>query len=143
MRGLIFLFAVFFLFLSLSFVSAEIGRIQAYVISDTDEGYINSTKYPEIPGKNISAKIMPETASQIALERLSIKVCNESLGCTIELKQHPSNNASQVYYIKAEKLAKFLWIKRNITLEAQVDAETGEIISTSRPWWARFARIQE
>lgn len=92
-------------------------------------------------GKNSSIKIMPSTASQRAIERLQLKVCNPEEGCQIELKEVGEKNQTKATYeIKAKKEGKFLGLfKTKIDVEAQVDAETGEIIKTKKAWWAFLA----
>lgn len=89
-------------------------------------------------GKNSSIKIMPSTASQRAIERLQLKVCNPDEGCQIELKEVGEKNQTRATYeVKAKKEGKFLGLfKTKIDVEAQVDAETGEIIRTKKAWWS-------
>jgi len=86
-------------------------------------------------------KIMPETASERAIERLKMKNCNESEGCTIELKEVGRNNDTRVAYeVKAQKEARFLGLfKTKMQVNAKVDAETGEVIQSNKPWWAFLA----
>lgn len=92
-------------------------------------------------GKNSSVKIMPNTASERAMERLQLKVCNPDEGCQIELKEVGEKNQTRATYeIKAKKEGKFLGLfKTKIDVEAQVDAETGEVIKTKKAWWAFLA----
>jgi len=92
-------------------------------------------------GKNRTIKIMPETASEVALERLRLKVCNETNNCTIELKEVPVKRALRLAYrVRARKRARLLgFIKTQMNVEADVDAETGEVIRRGRPWWAWMA----
>jgi len=92
-------------------------------------------------GKHSEIKIMPSTASAIAIARLGIKVCNISNNCIIELKTVGSGNNTKVeYQLKAQKNVKVLGLFRaKMNVEANVDAKTGEIISINKPWWARFA----
>lgn len=86
-------------------------------------------------------KIMPKTASERAIERLKMKNCNESEGCTIELKEVGRNNDTRVAYeVKAQKEARFLGLfKTKMQVNAKVDAETGEVIQSNKPWWAFLA----
>jgi hypothetical protein len=98
----------------------------------------------ELPdGKRRRLKIMPDTAALRALERLRLKNCNESNNCTIELKDvgHREGNESRIAYaIKAKKEARFLGLFRmRMDVESEVDAETGEVIRTRKPWWAFLA----
>jgi len=93
-------------------------------------------------GKNTMIKIMPETASATAIARLGIKNCNESEGCTIVLKETGTGNQTKsTYEVKARKEAKlFGFIKTHMEVTAEVDAETGNITSTKKPWWAFMAK---
>jgi hypothetical protein len=79
-------------------------------------------------------KIMPETASQTAINRLG------DLNFTIELKEvGKGNNAKQVYELTGNKQGKFLGIfKIMARVQAQVDAETGDV-KVIKPWWAFLA----
>ncbi len=90
-------------------------------------------------------KIMPDTASERALERLRMKVCNESNNCTIELKDVGANKAAKIAYeVQADRHYKILGIfKAKAQERAQIDAETGEVISTKGPWWSFLASKQD
>lgn len=95
-------------------------------------------------GRNAEIKIMPNTASETAIERLSLKVCSEDNNCTIELKEVGTGNESKAAYeVKAEKKAKlFGFLETKMQVKAQVNAENGEVMSEERPWWA-FLAIEE
>ncbi|MCR4327708.1 MAG: hypothetical protein NUV46_03955 [Nanoarchaeota archaeon] len=77
-------------------------------------------------------KIMPDRASEIALERL------KALNFTIELREIEHNNIPRVVYnIESNKDGKFLGVfKLKMKVEGQVDPETGEFIGINKPWWA-------
>ncbi len=81
-------------------------------------------------------KIMPETASQKAIERLG------ELGFNITLKEvGQGNNTKAVYELTAEKEGKMLSLfKIKGKVSAEVDAETGEVIKIHKPWWAFLAK---
>ena len=89
-------------------------------------------------GRNAEIKIMPDTASERALERLRLKLCEN---CTLQLKEVGEGNKTRLAYeINATKRARVLGIFRaRMNVEAQVDAETGEIIKARRPWWSFIA----
>ncbi len=89
-------------------------------------------------GKNAEIKIMPDTASQTALERLRLRNCNLSDNCSLELKEVGNGNQTKIIYeMQAKKETKILWLfKTKMKIEAQVDAETGDVISTKKPWWS-------
>jgi hypothetical protein len=92
-------------------------------------------------GTNAEIKIMPDTASETAIARLRLVQCNESNNCTIELKEVGSGEQVRAAYeVQAQKEAKVLGLFRTqMQVEAQVDAETGEVIREGKPWWAFFA----
>ncbi len=89
-------------------------------------------------GINAEIKIMPNTASETALARLGAKCENN---CTIELKEVGNGNQTKVAYeIKTQKQAKVLGLfQAKMQVQAQVDAETGEVIQAKKPWWAFLA----
>ena len=96
-------------------------------------------------GRNAQIKIMPETASKRALERLRLKNCNETRNCTIELKEVGEGNRTRVVYeARARKTFK-IWgfIKNHEDVLTRIDAETGEEIEVKRPWWAWMASEAE
>jgi hypothetical protein len=96
-------------------------------------------------GKIAEIKIMPNTASATALARLRLKVCSLDNNCTIELKEVGERNQTRaVYEIKAEKRARIFGLfKARMRLESQIDAETGEVIRTKRPWWSFLATEED
>ncbi|MFH0868419.1 MAG: hypothetical protein V1831_03835 [Candidatus Woesearchaeota archaeon] len=96
-------------------------------------------------GKNSEVKVMPDTASQRALERLRLKVCSEENNCQIELKEVGQGEQVRVAYeVQAQKQARFLGLfKTKMQVQAQVDAETGEVIQAKKPWWAFLASEPE
>lgn len=93
--------------------------------------------------KNIKnkIKILPETASQRARERLG------ELGFNITLKEVPNCMGKDlpctnknIYEAKAEKEVKILgFIKTKAKLSAEIDAETGDVNNIKRPWWSFLA----
>lgn len=92
-------------------------------------------------GINAEIKTMPDTASETAIARLKLKVCSEENNCTIELKEvRQGNETRAAYEVKVKKKAIILGLFRaRMNLESQIDAETGEVIRTKRPWWAFLA----
>lgn len=96
---------------------------------------ISNGKYSEI-------KIMPDTASQIAIERLRLKVCSQTNNCTIELKEVGQGNQTKVHYeVQAEKEYKVLFLfKTKKKVIADIDSENGQVISVKKPWWAFLAK---
>ncbi|MFA5142250.1 MAG: hypothetical protein WC471_04740 [Candidatus Woesearchaeota archaeon] len=96
-------------------------------------------------GKNAEVKIMPDTASETALARLRLKTCVSEEGCTIELKEvGEGDQVRAAYEVQAEKEAKLLGLfKTKMQVQAQVDAENGEVITSHKPWWAFLATESE
>jgi len=96
-------------------------------------------------GTEKEIKIMPDTASERALERLRIKVCNESNNCTIELKEVGKDNQTQTKYeMQVQRHYKILGLfQAKAENKAEVNAETGEGIITKKPWWSFLATRQE
>lgn len=81
-------------------------------------------------------KVMPDTASETALERLKLSVCSAENNCVIQLKE-VGNKAT--YEIQVERHFKLLALfTAKAQVKAQVDAETGEI-TVKKPWWAFLA----
>ncbi len=96
-------------------------------------------------GRNAEIKIMPDTASATALARLKLNVCSEENNCSIELKEvGQGENVRAAYEVKAQKQAKvFGLFKAKMQVESQIDAETGEVIQTKRPWWSFLATEED
>ena len=78
-------------------------------------------------------RVLPDRASEIAKERLKVRNLTR-----LELKEKIHNNIPAVVYnIEANKNGKFLGIfKFAMKVSTEVDPETGEVITTSKPWWA-------
>ncbi len=94
-------------------------------------------------GIKAEVKIMPDTASERALERLRLRVCGEENNCSIELKEISEKN-QLTYELQAERHSRLLWLfRKKMKVKAQVDAETGEIIRVKKPWWAFLASEPE
>ncbi len=96
-------------------------------------------------GKNAQSrfkvKVMPDVASEMALERLRLKNCNKSNNCSIELKAVGEGNQTRGRYeVRAKKKARIFGLfETNMNVEAEVDAETGEVVRSNKPWWAFLA----
>ena len=92
-------------------------------------------------GKNAEIKVMPDKASETALERLRLKTCAEDNGCSIELKEIGSGEQAKLAYeVKTQRSSKVFGIfSAKMQVQAQVNAETGSVIRVSKPWWAFLA----
>ena len=111
--------------------------------SFTQERVQDGTKiYAELSnGRNAEIKIMPNVASETALQRLRLKTCNESLNCTLELKEVGLGNQTRMAYeIKTQRESRILGLFRSrMNVQAQVDSETGELLDVRKPWWSFLA----
>ena len=89
-----------------------------------------------LPGEG-KVKILPETASQRARERLG------ELGFNVSLKEVGSGNQTKSYYeVSAEKEGKMFGLfKVKGKVSADVDDETGEVMKVHKPWWGFMAGI--
>jgi hypothetical protein len=96
-------------------------------------------------GKNAEIKVMPDAASEKAMEQLRLKNCVESEGCSLELKEvGEGEGAKLAYEVKTQRQSKvFGLFGKTMNVEAQVDAETGEVLRTGKPWWAFLASEPE
>ncbi|MFH1711563.1 MAG: hypothetical protein ABH840_04585 [Nanoarchaeota archaeon] len=141
--------------LNVTFEEGERNEIKIRVRNQTARTTLNITESVDENNNTIlivqkgnqarEIKIMPDTASERALERLRIKVCNESNNCTIELKEVPVGKVERlVYEIQIQRHYKLLGLFRaKAQNKVQVDAENGEIIQTKKPWWAFLAKEQQ
>jgi hypothetical protein len=96
-------------------------------------------------GRFAEIKIMPDVASEIALEQLRLRVCSEDNNCTLELKEvGQGEQVRAAYEVQVQKQARLFGLfKAKMQVQAQVDAETGEAIQTKKPWWAFLASESE
>jgi hypothetical protein len=79
---------------------------------------------------NKEVKVMPSTASETALNQLRLK------GYTIELK----DTGKPVYEVTGKKDVKVLGLfKSEMTITSTIDAQTGAVEKTTKPWWGFMA----
>ncbi len=77
-------------------------------------------------------KIMPDTASENAIETLQLKK-----DVVIELK----DTGKPFYEVTGTKEAKILALfKTEMQVKTEVDAETGKLANTEKPWWSFLAK---
>lgn len=89
-------------------------------------------------------KIMPDSAAERALERLRLKVCSEENNCTIQLKDVGNGEERIRYEVQIERHSRILGIfQKKMQVQAQVNAENGEVINVGKPWWAFIASEPE
>ncbi len=111
--------------------------------NEQDEQGKNKTKLKAklSNGRKAEIKVMPDVASERALERLRLRVCSGENNCTIELKEVGKGEETQLAYeLQAERHSRILYIfRKKMQVKGWVDAETGEVIKTGKPWWAFLA----
>lgn len=132
-------------------IEIMIGRINAktglnLTVNDTENitlgqvlrAYLSNGRWAEV-------KVMPDTAAEIALKRLRAKCAERN--CTVELKEIANNRTNKTriaYEIETEKGSNFLLIfNGKMKVRAVVDAETGEVISVRKPWWAFLSKEEK
>lgn len=121
-------------------IRSQDGNAEAKTEMKMSQGEDGKT-YAELSnGMNAEIKVMPDTASERALEVLGAK-CQET-GCEIELKEVGKKEETKAAYeVKAQKQVKVLgFIKAQMRTQAQVDAETGEVVKTRNAWWGFLAK---
>ena len=81
---------------------------------------------------------MPDVASQKAIEALKLHACSEENNCQIQLKEMNQNNENKVVYeVQVQKQARILGLfKAKLQMQAQINAENGEVIQTQKPRWS-------
>lgn len=92
-------------------------------------------------GRKANVKVMPDQASQRALQALRMNACSEENNCSIKLKEVGQGNQTNVaYQARAKKRARVLGIfSTEMSVESEVDAKSGEVIRSRKPWWAFLA----
>jgi len=82
-------------------------------------------------GKKADIKILPDTASEMASEKLRLR------GFNVELKEvGEGNNLSVVYEGEGERDVKFIGLfKVRARITARIDPETGQAVEIDKPWW--------
>jgi hypothetical protein len=93
-------------------------------------------------GQNKTIKVMPEVASERAIEALKLRNCNETQGCQIELKEVGQGNQTRlVYEMQSKRQGRFLGLfKTEIKVNSEIDVETGEVSERGKSWWAFLVR---
>jgi hypothetical protein len=81
-------------------------------------------------------KIMPDTASEKAIEKLG------DLGFKIELKDVSKEGVKEpTYEAVGTKEAKLFWLFNvKMKVSTNINAQTGEVSNLDYPWWSFFAR---
>lgn len=122
------------------------GKINAKtglnLTSDDINGTLGATLSAYLSnGRKAYIRYLPDRASLVALDRLRAKCDN----CTVELKEITVGNKTRaVYVVQTEKESRVLLIfgKKKV-VSAEVDAETGEVISVKKPWWSFLSKDKD
>ncbi|MCH7850270.1 MAG: hypothetical protein IH845_01355 [Nanoarchaeota archaeon] len=81
-------------------------------------------------------RVLPAKASALAAEKFG----NENINISLEEEE----DGRIIYKVKAKKQGKFLGIfNTNITVEGEIDTETGEFRTRGKPWWAFLVRGED
>ncbi len=129
-------------------IRLQVGNISADCeLNITQEQVQNRTrlKVKLSNGRDTEVKIMPNIASERALERLKLRVCSEENNCTLQLKEVPVRNRTGeerklAYEVQIERYSRILWLfKKKMQVKAEIDAENGEVLKVRKPWWAFLA----
>ena len=111
----------------------------------TQKQYQNKTQlYLRLSnGNEAEVKVMPDSASQTALQKLGLRNCTGE--CTLELKEVGTGGQARIAYeLKTERNSKILGLfQARMQVQTQVDADSGELIQTRKPWWAFLATEAE
>lgn len=133
---------------SMAGVFVETGNVMVrskLSMLDEIEGIANQFKTKLSNGKDAFVKVMPNVASEKAIEALRLNNCKAENNCTIELKEvGEGENAKVAYEMNSQREVKvFGLFKAQQKVRAQIDAETGELIDTKAPWWNMFSVKQK
>ena len=114
-------------------LNLSIEDIENGTVGQILRAYLSNGRYADI-------KIIPDTASEIALKRLRAKCIDRN--CSLELKEVGKGNETRLKYeLETEKDSNiFFIIKRKMKVIAEIDPETGEVLSIKKPWWAFMAK---
>jgi len=99
----------------------------------------NSVKVKTVTsdGSEVEIEIMPDEAEEIALEKVKVRACNSENNCNLTLKEEKNRLK---YEMQLERHSRILAIfQKKMQIRTEIDAETGEIIKITKPWWAFLA----
>lgn len=101
-------------------------------INDSLDGNESEIDATASNGKKVKLHVLPDQASEIAKERLRTK------NFSVDLREIQHKNIpAVVYHIEADKKGRFLGIfKKSVKVQTEIDPETGDIVTLSKPWWA-------
>jgi len=121
-------------------VNGVSAQTELNITAETDSQGKTKLKTKLKNGQEIEIKIMPDVASQKALEILGVKVCSTDNNCTIQLKDVGNGTTEKIQYeIQLERHSKILGIfEKKMQVSVDVDAETGDT-NVNKPWWAFLA----
>jgi len=110
-------------------------------VTNSSKFYANKSN-----GKMSEIKIMPDVASEIALQRLRLKVCNETNNCIIVLKdvgtRNETDNKTLEYELQVQRHVRILGLFQAKAQErAEINAENGKV-KIHQPWWMFLATTE-
>ncbi len=130
-------------------ITMEVNKMQANTKLELQQDGNNETNMNQFHvklsnGRLSEIKIMPDVAAERALERLRLKVCNETNNCTLELKEVGNQNQEKLAYeLQIQRHTRVLGIfQAKVQVRAEIDAENGEV-KTHKPWWMFLATQPE
>jgi hypothetical protein len=130
-------------------ITIEVNRVKVNISLELTQEGDNETNRSKFHvrssnGRTSEIKIMPDVAAERALERLRLKVCNETNNCTIELKDVGNQNQEMLSYeLQVQRHVRVLGIfQAKVQERAEIDAEDGTV-KTHRPWWMFLATKQD
>jgi len=110
------------------------------VTARTDSSGVTRLQARLDSGQEREIMVMPNVASETALNALATSACSSENNCTIELRSVGSGNAERVQYeMQLEKDRRLFGLfPIRMRVRADVDAQTGEAL-VRRPWWSFMA----
>lgn len=125
-------------------VNGVTAETELNITAETDEKGETNFTVKLNNGRKAQIKIMPDTAAEIALERLRLKVCSTENNCTIQLKDVGNGSKEDISYeLQIERHSRILGIfQKKMQVSTEVDAETGEVSNVKKPWWAFIATVE-
>ena len=121
------------------------ARVDTDVSVDSDieitseDGYEMSATTSD--GTLVSILVTSREARDSAATTLDVQDCSN---CTVRMEEERYNGETRaVYNVETEKNAKlFGFINTNMETSANIDVETGAVLSVEKPWWSFLASVE-
>ena len=113
------------------------------ITAETDSAGRTRIKAMMENGQEREVMIMPDVASEVALEQVRSRVCSTDNDCTLELKSVGRESEEKIQYeMELKQDSKIFGLfKKEMMVTVDVDAQTGES-RVHRPWWSFVAVVQ-